>query len=145
MLGWVANIEELTRDNDNFRTVVHTGVHSQLTIMSVSPGGEVGWEAHAELDQFLRLEQGVARVDFGESSDGVDESHEIEDDWAVIVPVGIWHNAVNIGDGALKLYSIYSPPEHPDGTVHRTKAEADADEHHHEVAPRPRRCGAAPR
>jgi len=131
MLGWVANIEELTTGNTNFRTVVNTGVHSQLTIMSVPPGGEVGWEAHSELDQFLRLEQGVARVDFGESSDGVDESHEIEDDWAVIVPAGLWHNVVNIGDEDLKLYSIYSPPEHPDGTVHRTKAEADADEHHH--------------
>lgn len=131
MLGWVANIEELTTDNNNFRTVVNTGVHSQLTIMSVPPGGEVGWEAHAELDQFLRLEQGSARVDFGESSDGVDESHEIEDDWAVIVPAGLWHNVVNIGDEDLKLYSIYSPPEHPDGTVHRTKAEADAAEHHH--------------
>jgi len=131
MLGWVANIEELTTDNNNFRTVVNTGVHSQLTIMSIPPGGEVGWEAHSQLDQFLRLEQGAARVDFGESSDGVDESHEIEDDWAVIVPAGLWHNVVNIGDEDLKLYSIYSPPEHPDGTVHRTKAEADADEHHH--------------
>ena len=131
MLGWVANIEELTTDNNNFRTVVNTGVHSQLTIMSVPPGGEVGWEAHSELDQFLRLEQGSARVDFGERSDGVDESHEIEDDWAVIVPAGLWHNVVNIGDEDLKLYSIYSPPEHPDGTVHRTKAEADAEEHHH--------------
>jgi len=131
MLGWVANIEELTTDNNNFRTVVNTGVHSQLTIMSVPPGGEVGWEAHSELDQFLRLEQGAARVDFGESSDRVDESHEIEDDWAVIVPAGLWHNVVNVGDEDLKLYSIYSPPEHPDGTVHRTKAEADADEHHH--------------
>ena len=131
MLGWVANIEELTTDNNNFRTVVKTGVHSQLTIMSIPPGGEVGWEAHSQLDQFLRLEQGAARVDFGESSDGVDESHEIEDDWAVIVPAGLWHNVVNIGDEDLKLYSIYSPPEHPDGTVHRTKAEADADEHHH--------------
>ena len=127
MLGWVANIEELTTDNNNFRTVVNTGVHSQLTIMSIPPGGEVGWEAHSQLDQFLRLEQGAARVDFGESSDGVDESHEIEDDWAVIVPAGLWHNVVNIGDEDLKLYSIYSPPEHPDGTVHRTKA----DEHHH--------------
>ena len=131
MLGWVANIEELTTDNNNFRTVVNTGVHSQLTIMSVPPGGEVGWEAHSELDQFLRLEQGAARVDFGESSDRVDESHQIEDDWAVIVPAGLWHNVVNVGDEDLKLYSIYSPPEHPDGTVHRTKAEADADEHHH--------------
>lgn len=131
MIGWVGNIEKLTRENTNFRTVVFTGEHSQLTLMSVPPGGEVGWEAHPHLDQFLRLEQGAARLDFGGSEENVDESHEIEDDWALIVPAGTWHNVVNIGDQDLKLYSLYSPPEHPDGTVHRTKAEADADEHHH--------------
>ncbi len=131
MLGWVGNIEQVTKENDNFRTVIQTGAHSQLTVMSVPPGGEVGWESHGNLDQFLRLEQGTARVDFGTSSDAVDESHEIEDDWAIIVPAGLWHNIVNTGDEDVKLYSIYSPPEHPDGTVHLTKAESDADEHHH--------------
>lgn len=131
MLGWVENIEKLTKDNTNFRTVIHTGEHSQLTVMSIPPGGEVGWEAHSHLDQFLRLEQGTARLDFGESSDTVDESHEVEDDWALIVPAGVWHNVVNIGEKDLKLYSIYSPPEHLAGTLHRTKAEADADEEHH--------------
>jgi mannose-6-phosphate isomerase-like protein (cupin superfamily) len=131
MLGWVDNIEKLTKDNTNFRTVIHTGEHSQLTVMSVPPGGEVGWEAHSNLDQFLRLEQGRARLDFGKSSDTVDESHEVEDDWALIIPAGVWHNVVNIGVEDLKLYSIYSPPEHPDGTVHGTKAEADADEDSH--------------
>lgn len=131
MIGWVGNIEKLTRENTNFRTVVFTGEHSQLTLMSIPPDGEVGWEAHPHLDQFLRLEQGAARLDFGRSEDSVDESHEIADDWALIVPAGTWHNVVNIGDQDLKLYSLYSPPEHPDGTVHRTKAEADADEHDH--------------
>jgi mannose-6-phosphate isomerase-like protein (cupin superfamily) len=130
MLGWVENIERITLDNTNFRTVVYTGEHAQLTVMSIPPGGEVGWEAHPHLDQFLRLEQGKARLDFGRSSDGVDESHEIEDDWALIVPAGVWHNVVNVGEEDVKLYSIYSPPEHPDGTVHRTKADADADEEH---------------
>lgn len=131
MLGWVDDIEKLTVENDNFRTVIQTGEHSQLTVMSVPPGGEVGWEMHGHLDQFLRLEQGKARVDFGTSEDAVDESHEVEDDWAFIVPAGIWHNVVNTGDEDLKLYSIYSPPEHPEGTIHRTKAESDADEHDH--------------
>jgi mannose-6-phosphate isomerase-like protein (cupin superfamily) len=131
MLGWVDDIEKVTKENTNFRTVIHTGEHSQLTVMSVPPGGEVGWEAHGHLDQFLRLEQGKARLDFGKTEDAVDESHEVEDDWAFIVPAGIWHNVVNIGDEDVKLYSIYSPPEHPEGTVHRTKAEADADEHDH--------------
>lgn len=131
MIGWVDNIETLTLENTNFRTVVHTGKHSQLTLMSVPPGGEVGWESHAHLDQFLRLEQGWARLDFGKTEDAVDETYEIEDDWALIVPAGVWHNVVNMGDTDLKLYSVYSPPEHPDGTVHSTKAEADADENHH--------------
>lgn len=131
MLAWVDDIEKLTLTNDNFRTVIYTGKHTQLTVMSIPPGGEVGWEAHAHLDQFLRLEKGTARLDFGENKDQVDESHEVEDDWAFIVPAGVWHNVVNTGEEDVKLYSLYSPPEHPDGTVHRTKAEADADEHAH--------------
>ncbi len=130
MAGWFDNIEAMTLENTNFRTVIYTGKHSQLTVMSIPPGGEVGWEAHGHLDQFLRLEAGKARLDLGSNEDSVDESHDIEDDWALIVPAGTWHNVVNTGDVDLKLYSIYSPPEHPDGTVHRTKAEADADEHH---------------
>lgn len=131
MTAWVDNIETVTLENTNFRTVIFTGEHSQLTVMSIPPGGEVGWEAHGHLDQFLRLEAGKARLDLGSTKDTVDESHDIEDDWALIIPAGTWHNVVNTGDRDLKLYSIYSPPEHPDGTVHRTKAEADADEHDH--------------
>lgn len=131
MLGWVDDIEELTLANTNFRTVVYTGEHSQLTVMSLSPGGEVGWEAHGHLDQFLRLERGTARLDFGKNEHAVDESHQVQDDWALIVPAGIRHNVVNTGDEELKLYSIYSPPGHPDGTVHPTKADAAADEHDH--------------
>jgi mannose-6-phosphate isomerase-like protein (cupin superfamily) len=131
VFGWVGDIEALTLDNTTFRTVVYTGVHSQLTVMSVPPGGEVGWESHPQLDQFLRLEQGTARLDFGRTRDRVEESHDVEDDWAFIVPAGVWHNVVNTGDEDLRLYSVYSPPEHSDGTVHRTKAESDADEHDH--------------
>lgn len=127
-LAWVADIEELTLRNDTFRTAVRTGAHAQLTVMSLKPGEEIGWEAHDHLDQFLRIEQGSGRLDLGKTGDGVDESHEVADDWAFIVPAGVWHNVVNTGDGDLKLYSIYSPPEHPDGTVHRTKAEADEAE-----------------
>jgi mannose-6-phosphate isomerase-like protein (cupin superfamily) len=129
VLGWVDDIEKATLDNSTFRTVLFTGKHTQLTVMSLPPGEEIGWEAHSTHDQFIRLEQGNARVEFGTSEDGVDETHEIEDDWAVIVPAGTWHNVVNTGDGELKLYSLYSPPEHPDGTVHQTKADADAAEH----------------
>jgi mannose-6-phosphate isomerase-like protein (cupin superfamily) len=131
MLGWVADVEQVTLDNMNFRTVVFTGEHTQLTVMSIPPGGEIGWEAHHDIDQFLRLEQGSGRAEFGSTEDAVDETHEISDDWAIIVPAGVWHNVVNTGDEDLKLYSLYSPPEHPDGTVHVTKAEADAAEAEH--------------
>ncbi len=128
MLGWLDDITKLTLGNSNFRTVAYTGEHTQLTLMRLGPGEDIGWERHGHLDQFLRLEQGRARVEFGRTEDVVDETHEVEDDWAFIVPAGVWHNVVNIGDDEVKLYSLYSPPEHPDGTVHRTKADAEAAE-----------------
>jgi len=129
MLGWLDDITTLTLENTNFRTVAYTGEHTQLTLMRLGPGEEIGWERHGHLDQFLRLEQGRARVDLGRTESTVDETHEVTDDWAFIVPAGVWHNVANIGDDDVKLYSLYSPPEHPDGTVHRTKADADAAEH----------------
>ena len=131
MLGWVADVEKATLENTNFRTVLFTGEHTQLTVMSIEPGGEIGWEAHHDIDQFLRVEQGTGRAEFGATEDRVDETHDVEDDWAIIVPAGVWHNVVNTGADALKIYSLYSPPEHPDGTVHVTKADADAAEAEH--------------
>ena len=131
MLGWVADVEKATLENTNFRTVLFTGEHTQLTVMSIEPGGEIGWEAHHDIDQFLRIEQGTGRAEFGSTEDRVEETHEVEDDWAIIIPAGVWHNVVNTGSEALKVYSLYSPPEHPDGTVHVTKAEADAAEAEH--------------
>jgi len=91
-------------------------------VMSLEPGEDIGLEVHEDRDQFLRIEHGHARVELGPSEHNVDETHDVEDDWAVIVPAGTWHNVVNTGDDKLKLYSLYSPPEHPDGTVHRNKA-----------------------
>lgn len=126
MTGWVGDIEEATLENTNFRTVLFTGSNIQLTVMRLGPGEEIGVEMHDHLDQFLRIEQGSARVTFGPSADQVDEAHEVEGDWAVVVPGGTWHNVINTGAGELKLYSIYAPPEHPPKTVHRTKEEADA-------------------
>ena len=133
-LGWSADIEAATLDNKTFRTVLFTGTKTQLTVMHLAVGEEIGLEVHDDTDQFLRVEQGSARVTMGRTKDSVDEEHVLEDDWAVIVPAGVWHNVINTGDGALKLYSLYSPPEHPDGTVHRTTAEAaaaEAAEHGH--------------
>lgn len=133
MIGWVGDIEEATRSNTNFRTVLFTGQNIQLVVMALKPGEEIGVEMHDHLDQFIRVESGRATVTMGPSKDEVSQTHELEDDGVVIVPGGTWHNVVNAGDDDLKLYTLYSPPEHPDGTVHVTKAEADAAEaeHHH--------------
>lgn len=131
--AWVADIEEATVANENFRTVLFTGVHTQLTVMRLRPGEDIGREAHSHLDQFLRVEQGTGRVELGPDADTIAETYDVSDDWAVIIPAGVWHNVVNTGDDDLKLYSLYSPPEHPAATVHRTKAEGDAahEAHHH--------------
>lgn len=131
MLGWIDDIEKVTKENSTFRTVVFTGEHTQLTVMRLGPGEDIGLESHPKLDQFLRIEEGQARVELGKTKESVDETHDVEDDWAIIVPAGIWHNVVNTGSGDVKLYSLYSPPEHPDGTVHRTKAEAEEAERAH--------------
>ncbi len=128
-LAWVDDIERLTVANINFRTVIYTGGHAQLTVMRLGPGEEIGWESHPDLDQFVRVERGEGRLDLGRTGEGTDEQHRLSDDWAFIVPAGVWHNVTNTGQGDLKLYSLYAPPEHPDGTVHVTKADADADEH----------------
>lgn len=129
MTGWVGDIEAATLANDAFRTVLFTGSHVQLTVMRLAPGEEIGVEMHAEIDQFLRVEAGSARVSMGPEVDRLTDVHDVGADWAAIVPAGTWHNVVNVGDDDLKLYSLYAPPEHPPGTVHSSKAEADAAEH----------------
>jgi mannose-6-phosphate isomerase-like protein (cupin superfamily) len=132
MRGWVGNIERETVDNETFRTVLFTGEHLQLTVMSIAPGEDIGREKHDDVDQFLRVEQGTGRLELSRTEGEVEETHDVEDDWAMIVPAGLWHNVVNTGEGELKVYSIYTPPEHPDGTVHETKAEAmEAEQAHH--------------
>ena len=131
MTGWVGNIEEATQANSCFREVIFTASHMQLVVMSLSPGEEIGVEMHEDLEQFLRIETGRAKVTMGPSKDEVSDSHDVEDDWAVIIPGGTWHNVINTGDSELKLYTIYSPPQHRPGTVHRTRAEAMAAEAAH--------------
>ena len=127
-LVWAGNIEEQTEQNGTFRTVLWTGAHSQLTVMSIEPGGEIGLEVHPNLDQFFRIEAGRAQVKAGRARDDLTETCDVAEDWAFIVPAGTWHNVINTGDKALKLYSVYSPANHPPGTVHATKAEADVAE-----------------
>lgn len=129
MTGWVGDIEHETIENETFRTVLWTGDHSQLTVMSIPAGEDIGKEVHPDHDQFLRIEQGSGRVEMGPSENEVELTQDVGADWAIVVPAGVWHNVVNTGDGELKVYSIYSPAEHPPGTVHATKADAEAAEH----------------
>ena len=124
---YVVNIEQLTLDNDNFRTAAWTGANLQITLMTIQPGDDIGLEVHEDHDQFLRIEQGTARVEMGASATEL-QTWDAKDDYAIVVPAGTWHNITNTGEGALKLYSIYAPAEHPHGTVHLNKAEADEAE-----------------
>jgi mannose-6-phosphate isomerase-like protein (cupin superfamily) len=124
MQGYVTNIEDDTMKNQDFRRVLYTGKNSQLVLMSLRPKEEIGLETHT-LDQFIRVEagSGVAVLD------GVE--HQIADGTAVVIPAGTKHNIVNNSEREeLKLYTLYSPPEHRDGTIHRTKADALAHEEH---------------
>jgi mannose-6-phosphate isomerase-like protein (cupin superfamily) len=124
MRGFVTNIEQDTIANDDFRRVLFTGPNTQLVLMTLQPGEEIGLETHDEHDQFIRVEAGTGIV----LLDGKESA--LEDGSAVVIPAGTEHNVVNTsGRASLRLYTLYSPPEHPDGTVHHTKREANAAEH----------------
>lgn len=125
---FAVNIEEITKRNPNFRTALWTGPHLQVTLMSIPPGGEIGLENHPNVDQFLRLEAGEGLVMMGETKDNLSFRQRVGDGFAFIIPANTWHNLINIGNTPIKLYSIYAPPNHPFGTVHPTKADADAAE-----------------
>lgn len=124
----VVNIEEATKQNDTFRTALWTGKNLQVTLMSIAAGDDIGLEVHEHGDQFLRVEEGEGLVQMGDSEDNLSFEEKVEDDYAILIPAGKWHNVTNTGDKPLKIYSIYAPPEHPHSTVHKTKAEADAAE-----------------
>lgn len=127
MTGYHTNIETLTLGNSNFRQVLYTGAHSQLVLMSLKAGEEIGNEVHPEVDQFFRFEKGSGKAVLNET-----EEIELNAEDVLIVPAGTWHNIINTGSEDLKLYTIYSPANHPDGTIHATKADADraeAEEH----------------
>jgi mannose-6-phosphate isomerase-like protein (cupin superfamily) len=126
-MGYIDDIEEKTLDNTNFRQVLFTGKHMQLVVMALKPGEDIGEEIHDHVDQFFRIEQGEAKVII----DG--EEAILKEDMVAIVPAGAKHNLINTSNVDLKLYTIYAPPNHPDGTVHKDKAEAEEyeKEHHH--------------
>lgn len=121
---FVININEATKQNNTFRSVLWTGSHLQVTLMSLRPGEDIGLEIHPHVDQFLRIEQGQGIVEMGKSRERLDFVQKVYDDFAIMVPAGTWHNVTNTGSVPLKLYSIYAPPNHPFGAVHITKADA---------------------
>ncbi|MFH1181288.1 MAG: cupin domain-containing protein [bacterium] len=123
MKGYIINIENAAKENNNFRQVLYTAKNSQLVVMSLKPGEEIGQEVHA-LDQFIRVEQGEGKAIL----DGIENS--ISDGFAVVVPAGAMHNIINGPGREMKLYTVYSPPNHRDGVIHTTKAQAESGEEH---------------
>ncbi|HEX6942862.1 MAG TPA: cupin domain-containing protein [Gemmatimonadaceae bacterium] len=124
MKGFVDNIEKLTVGNQDFRRVLYTGHHTQLVLMALSPGEEIGEEVHEDTDQFFRVEQGEGEVVIDS------RSFPIRDGSAIVVPAGARHNVRNTGQQSLRLYTLYSPPHHEDGTVHHTRKDADESHEH---------------
>jgi len=123
MAGYVTNIEEEAVKNNNFRKVLFTSSHSQLVVMSLKPGEDIGMETHPNVDQFIRIEEGEGRAIL----DG--KEYVIRDDFAIVIPAGTEHDIVNTSlDREMKLYTLYSPPNHPDKTIHKTKEEASKAE-----------------
>lgn len=125
----VFNLEEVVIENTAYRQTIWTGNNMQVTVMSIPVGGEIGLEAHHNIEQFLRVDKGQGKVYMGQKSDELTFVEDIEDGYSVHVPAEMYHNIINTGTEPLQLYSIYAGPEHPLGTVHMTKAEADAAEH----------------
>ena len=129
---FVVNINKVTMLNNNFRTTLWTGCHLQVSLMCIMVGEEIGVEMHPDLDQLLRIEQGQGIVMMGNRKDWLDFKEKVCDDFEILIPAGKWHNLINTGCVPLKLYSIYAPPQHPRGTVHRTKSDAQAAEENHD-------------
>ena len=126
---FVANIMCEARRNHNFRTAAWTGNHLQMTLMCIPGCGEIGVEMHPHTDQFIRVEEGQALICMGCCREELNTKCRLGAGDAVFVPEGTWHNVFNTGNGLLKLSSLYAPPQHPRGTVHRTKADAENGEH----------------
>lgn len=126
----VVNMHRIATMNPNYRTALWTGNYLQVTLMSIPVGGDIGIEMHSNLDQFIRIERGYALIKMGKSKNDLSCQQRVNSNYAVVIPVGTWHNIINVGNIPLKLYSIYAPPQHPYGTIHKTKEAAQQAEHH---------------
>ena len=124
------DLESETINNPNYRSVRWSGSYLQLTLMSISPGSDIGLEMHADTDQFLRLDGGRCRIQMGPQKDELTFDQEVSDGWCVLVPVGTWHNISNIGQASMQLYTIYAPAHHKPGTTHATADAAGEDTGH---------------
>ena len=127
----IINIKEAAKQNNAFRMALWTGKHLQVTLMTINVGEDIGLEVHPHLDQFIRIEEGQGLVRMGDRKDKLDIEKRAYEDSVIIIPAGKWHNLINTGNRPIKLYSIYAPPQHPRGTVHQTKAIAEAAEKNH--------------
>ena len=124
----IINIDRATEQNQNFRTTLWTGNDMQLTLMSIPKNSDIGVEIHEDIDQFIKVESGRAIIMMGKTKNSLNESYELQEGFAVMIPSGTWHNISNTGNSPLKLYSLYAPAKHPLGTVHKTKEDAQKDE-----------------
>lgn len=127
---YATNLLQAVIQNENFRTALWTGKHMQLTAMMIPADSEIGLEQHKDLDQFLYIESGFGYVTMGDSKDHLNFQHIVTPGYSIFVPAGTWHNLINTSRFALRLFTIYAPPQHPFGTVHPTKKDADEAEHH---------------
>ncbi len=124
---YVANMPQKAMRNNNFRTAIWTGCNMQMTLMCIPVCSDIGVEIHQDTDQIIRIEQGMAMVQMGTDKWQLDFKQNLREGDTVFVPAGTWHNIINTGRRVLKVASIYAPPHHPAGTVHRTKAEAEME------------------
>lgn len=122
---FVFNINEVTKQNSNFRTTLWTGKYLQITLMNINVCESIGLEMHPNVDQFIRIEQGCGLVQMGNNKNNLNFERKVYDNCAILIPAGTWHNITNIGNMPIKLYSIYAPPNHPKGTIHKTKLDAE--------------------
>lgn len=125
---FVTDLKQATLVNNNFRTALWSGSHLQLTLMSIPPNSDIGLEVHPHVDQLLYIESGNGFVQMGIRENSLNCQYQVSENCAIFVPAGTWHNLINIGRSPIKLFSVYAPPQHPKGTVHHTKADAEASE-----------------